>query len=168
MMLQFLWMKTAPRHNRVQRGQHRVFPSRRTDATRPGEWAHKSSQGPTRAFAVLGCSISIHCRQTVIGRERPGKNLPTAFKFSELLGGASACRRGWLYDYSVVKFSHWFFQKINFSGKVFFLLLYVLLIYFLLISWRGSPPPDGGRDELHGGLQCQSTAGRREFFLCCS
>ena len=52
--LQFLGMKTAPCHNRPQRAQHRVsLPRKCYDATRPTEWAHKPSQGLTRAFAVL-------------------------------------------------------------------------------------------------------------------
>ena len=50
--------KTASRHNRPQRGQHRVsLPWRCTDATRPAGGPHKPSQGLTRSSAFLGCGV---------------------------------------------------------------------------------------------------------------
>lgn len=83
--LQFFGVKTAPCHNRAQRGQHRLsLPRRCTEATRPVGGAHKLSQGLTRIFAVLGCSA--RCRSVVIGREWTSKNLPPDFRFSEPFG----------------------------------------------------------------------------------
>ena len=53
-----LGKKTAPPHNRSQRGQHRISPFwRYTDTTRPAGGSHKPSQEPTRGLTVLGYSI---------------------------------------------------------------------------------------------------------------
>ncbi len=40
-----------------------------------------------------------------------------------------------------------FFKIFRFRQVSLSLLLFVLLIYFLPISWRGSPPPDGGWEQ---------------------
>ena len=77
--------RIALRHNRAQRLQHRVFPSRRcTGATQPAGGAHKLSQGPTQGFAVLSCCSRY--RQKVIGRGWSGKICRLISVFQNFLG----------------------------------------------------------------------------------
>lgn len=82
--LQFLG-EIAPRHNRTQRGQHRIsLPEGCTEYYLTAGGAQKPSQPPTQGFAVLDCGVQ--CRRAVIGREGFSKNLLLTFKFPESFG----------------------------------------------------------------------------------
>ena len=74
-----LGMKTAPRHNRPQRGQHHVSLLWRCMVpSRPPGGPHKPSQGRTRGSAFLGCGVQL--RWAAIGGEYRGRKSTTCFQ----------------------------------------------------------------------------------------
>ncbi len=100
------------------------------------------------AILVLGlCVDRTIGRETLPGNQRSG-SFPRNF-FEKII----LSRNPFLLFYAAYFFPSRCFQNRTFlrysvSGEgSLFLLSFVLLIYFLPISWRGPPPPDGGRQR---------------------